>query len=252
MTRKTFLVTGASSGFGRAIALRFAKRGDRVIATARRQEKLDALVSESANIKPLVMDVSQRESIEQALATLPEDWREIDVLVNNAGLALGIAAAPDASLDEWETMIATNCTGLVTVTRLILPGMRERGRGQVINIGSTAGSIPYAGGNVYGATKAFVHQFTNNLNADLVGSGVRATCVEPGMAGGTEFSQVRFSGDEDKAANVYAGTQPLTAEDLADTVEWVADRPPHVTINYLVMMPECQSFGGQVVKRKPA
>lgn len=250
MTHKTIFVTGASSGFGRAIAERFARRGDRVIATARRQEKLDELAAHGDNVLPLAMDVTDRASMEMALAKLPEDWRAIDVLVNNAGLALGIEGAADADLDQWETMIATNCTGLVTLTRLILPGMRERGRGQVINIGSTAGSIPYAGGNVYGATKAFVHQFTNNLNADLVGSGVRATCVEPGMAGGTEFSQVRFSGDEDKAAKVYENVQPLTAEDLADTVEWVADRPPHVTINYLVMMPQCQSFGGQVVKRK--
>lgn len=249
MSQKTILVTGASSGFGRAIALRFAQRGERVIAAARRQEKLDALAAHSGNIVPLVMDVADRASIEAALAKLPDDLGAIDVLVNNAGLALGTAPADEASLEQWETMIATNCTGLVTLTRLILPNMRKRGRGQVINIGSTAGSIAYAGGNVYGASKAFVHQFTNNLNADLVGSGVRATCVEPGMAGGTEFSRVRFSGDEKKAASVYDGVQPLTAEDLADTVEWVADRPPHVTINYLVMMPQCQSFGGQVVKR---
>ena len=249
MPQKIILVTGASSGFGRAIALRFAKRGERVIAAARREEKLDELAAESANIVPLVMDVADRGSIENALARLPDDLHAIDVLVNNAGLALGTAPADEASLEQWETMIATNCTGLVTLTRLILPGMRERGCGQVINIGSTAGSVAYAGGNVYGASKAFVHQFTNNLNADLVGSGVRATCVEPGMAGGTEFSQVRYSGNEEKAAKVYENVQPLTAEDLADTVEWVADRPLHVTINYLVMMPQCQSFGGQVVKR---
>jgi len=251
MTHKTILVTGASSGFGRAIAQRFAKRGDRVIVAARRQDKLDELAAHGDNVLPLVMDVSDRSSIEAALAQLPEDWRDIDVLVNNAGLALGVGSAADADLAQWETMIATNCTGLVTLTRFILPGMHERGRGQVINIGSTAGSIAYAGGNVYGASKAFVHQFTNNLNADLVGTGVRATCVEPGMGGGTEFSQVRFSGDKTKAAKVYEGVQPLTAEDLADTVEWVVDRPPHVTINYLMMMPECQSFGGQVVKRQP-
>lgn len=249
MTQRIILVTGASSGFGRAIALRFAHRGERVVAAARRREKLDALAAQNNNIVPLVMDLADRASIESALAALPDDLRSIDVLVNNAGLALGTAPADQACLDQWETMIATNCTGLATLTRLVLPGMRERGRGQVINIGSTAGSVPYAGGNVYGASKAFVHQFTNNLNADLVGTGVRATCVEPGMAGGTEFSQVRYSGDQGKAAKVYEGLQPLTAEDLADTVEWVADRPPHVTINYLVMMPQCQSFGGQVVKR---
>lgn len=246
---KTILVTGASAGFGRAIALHLARRGDRVIATARRRDKLQSLAAESPHILPIAMDVTDRASIESALDALSEDCKAPDVLVNNAGLALGLASADQASLEDWETMIATNCTGLVTLTRLLLPAMRARGRGQVINIGSTAGSVPYPGGNVYGATKAFVHQFTNNLNADLVGSGVRATCIEPGLAGGTEFSQVRFHGDEAKASKVYQGVQPLSAEDIADTVAWVVDRPPHVTINYLVMMPECQSFGGQVVKR---
>ncbi|WP_049622018.1 SDR family NAD(P)-dependent oxidoreductase [Frateuria defendens] len=249
MPQKIVLVTGASSGFGLAIAQRFARRGDKVIATARRLDRLEQLAAENPNVLPLAMDVTDRAQVAAALETLPEDWRAIDVLVNNAGLALGLAPAPQASLDQWDTMIATNCAGLATVTRLVLPGMVERGRGQIINIGSTAGSIPYAGGNVYGATKAFVHQFTNNLNADLVGSGVHATCVEPGLAGGTEFSQVRFDGDADKAAAVYKDVQPLTAEDIADAVEWVADRPPHVTINYMVMMPDSQSFGGQVVKR---
>ena len=250
MTQKTILVTGASSGFGKHIAERMARRGDKVIVTARRAERLTELAAAYPGlIKPIPLDVTDAAAVEAALAELPPEWQAIDVLVNNAGLALGIEPANEAKLDNWERMIATNCSGLVTVTRLVLPGMVARGRGQIINLGSTAGSIPYAGGNVYGATKAFVHQFTNNLNADLVGSGVHASCVEPGLVGGTEFSSVRFDGNTDKAAGVYQNTQPLTPEDIADTVEWIIDRPPHVTINYLVMMPDCQSFGGQVVKR---
>ncbi|MBQ1763361.1 MAG: SDR family NAD(P)-dependent oxidoreductase, partial [Aquincola sp.] len=173
----------------------------------------------------------------------------VDVLVNNAGLALGLAPAHQADIDDWERMIATNCAGLVNVTRAITPGMVARGRGSVINIGSIAGEVPYPGGNVYGATKAFVHQFTHNLNADLIGTGVRATCVEPGLVGGTEFSNVRFHGDDQKAASVYAGTQPLTAEDIADTVHWLATRPAHVTINAISMMPNCQSFGPLQIRR---
>ncbi|MHC1481091.1 SDR family NAD(P)-dependent oxidoreductase [Frateuria aurantia] len=253
MTQKTILVTGASSGFGKHIAERMARRGDKVIAAARRAERLAELAAAYPDlIKPLTLDVTDPEAVNTALNSLPPEWQAIDVLVNNAGLALGLEPAQEANLDNWERMIATNCSGLVTVTRHVLPGMVARGRGQIINIGSTAGSIPYAGGNVYGASKAFVHQFTNNLNADLVGSGVHASCIEPGLVGGTEFSSIRFDGDGSKAAGVYQGTQPLTPEDITDTVEWIIDRPPHVTINYLVMMPDCQSFGGQVIKRRNA
>lgn len=246
----TVLVTGASAGFGLAIARRFLADGARVIAAARRVDRLQALADQHpGRVLPLALDVTDRPAAAAALAALPADYAEVDVLVNNAGLALGLAPAHQADLDDWERMIATNCAGLVNVTRAIVPGMVSRGRGSIINIGSIAGEVPYPGGNVYGATKAFVHQFTHNLNADLIGSGVRATCVEPGLVGGTEFSNVRFHGDDQKAANVYAGTQPLTAEDIADTVHWLATRPAHVTINAISMMPNCQSFGPLQIKR---
>ena len=200
-------------------------------------------------VLPLVLDVTDKVAVQEALAKLPEPFADVDVLVNNAGLALGLAPAHQAGLEDWDRMIATNCSGLVYVTRCILPAMVARGRGVVINIGSVAGEFPYSGGNVYGATKAFVHQFTQNLNADLIGTGVRATCVEPGLVGGTEFSTVRFAGDQNRAAAVYQGTTPLTAEDIAEAVAWVATRPAHVTINVLQMMPNCQSFAGPTIKR---
>ena len=251
MKQQTILVTGASAGFGLAIAERFAQRGDKVIACSRRTAPLDALVAQSqGRVLALKLDVQDREAVLAAVANLPADFQHIDVLVNNAGLALGLEPAQSAILDDWDTMIATNCSGLVYMTRAVLPGMVARGAGQVINIGSIAGLFAYPGGNVYGATKAFVHQFTNNLNADLIATGVRATCIEPGMSGGTEFSSVRFKGDDAKAASVYEGTQPLTAEDIADTVEWVADRPAHVTIGSVMMMASCQSFGPFAVKRQ--
>ncbi len=249
MTPSTVLVTGASAGFGRAIAERFLAEGARVVACARRLDRLEELAARHpGRVLPVALDVTDRDAIGAAFAELPADFAEVDVLVNNAGLALGLGPAHGADLDEWERMIATNCSGLVNVTRAVLPGMVARGRGSVINIGSVAGSVPYPGGNVYGATKAFVHQFTYNLNADLVGTGVRASCVEPGLVGGTEFSNVRF-GDDAKAAAVYAGTQPLTAEDIADTVHWLATRPARVTVLSLAMMPNCQSFGPLTIKR---
>ncbi|WP_046113007.1 SDR family NAD(P)-dependent oxidoreductase [Aquincola tertiaricarbonis] len=250
MTTTTVLVTGASAGFGLAIAERFLADGARVIAAARRADRLQALADRHpGRVLPLALDVTDRPAAAAALAALPADFAQVDVLVNNAGLALGLAPAHQADLDDWERMIATNCAGLVNVTRAIVPGMVSRGRGSIINIGSIAGEVPYPGGNVYGATKAFVHQFTHNLNADLIGTGVRATCVEPGLVGGTEFSNVRFHGDDQKAASVYAGTQPLTAEDIADTVHWLAMRPAHVTINAISMMPNCQSFGPLQIRR---
>ena len=248
---KTVLITGASAGFGHAIAERFLNEGAQAIVCARRLDRLEALSARFPHqVLALALDVTDRAAIEAALSSLPVGFGEVDVLVNNAGLALGIVPAHRAEPDDWERMIATNCSGLVNVTRAILPGMVARGRGTVINIGSVAGAVPYPGGNVYGATKAFVHQFTQNLNADLVGTGVRATCVEPGLVGGTEFSNVRL-GDDDKAAAVYAGTQPLTADDIAETVHWVASRPPHVTVNTISMMPNCQSFGPLTIKRSP-
>jgi 3-hydroxy acid dehydrogenase/malonic semialdehyde reductase len=245
------LVTGASVGFGAAITRRFVAEGHRVIAAARRVEKLAALSAElgADRVLPVALDVTDRAAIEAMVAGLPAGWSAIDVLVNNAGLALGLEPAHRASLDDWERMVDTNVRGLMTMTRTVLPGMVERGRGHVINLGSTAGEWPYPGGNTYGATKAFVRQFTLNLRADLVGTGVRATDIEPGLCGGTEFSNVRFHGDDAKADAVYAGTEPLTAEDVADAVYWVASRPARVNINHIQLMPECQAIGPLAVKR---
>lgn len=253
MESKIVFVTGASAGFGAAIARRFVAEGHRVIAAARRTDRLDALRAELGDaVLPVALDVTERAAIEAVIAGLPADWAAIDVLVNNAGLALGLEPAQRASLEDWERMVDTNIKGLMTMTRTVLPGMVARGRGHVINIGSTAGEWPYPGGNTYGATKAFVRQFTLNLRADLVGTGVRATDIEPGLCGGTEFSTVRFHGDQAKADAVYAGTQPLSADDVADAVCWVASRPAHVNINHLQLMPECQAIGPLAVKRREA
>lgn len=243
-------VTGASAGFGAAIARKFVQTGHRVIATARRQDRLEALAAELGDaLLPLELDVRDRAAVEALPAVLPPEFAAVDVLVNNAGLALGLEPAQRASLDDWQTMIDTNCTGLVQVTRALLPGMVERNRGHVFNLGSVAGSWPYAGGNVYGATKAFVRQFSLNLRADLAGTALRVTDVEPGLCGGTEFSNVRFHGDDEKAAKVYQDVQALTAEDIADTVHWIATRPAHVNVNTIELMPVAQSFAGLTIHR---
>src|SRR6201999_4439242 len=195
----TVFVTGASSGFGAAVARRFAADGARVIAAARRVDRVKDLASEfGAQVLPLALDVRDRPAVAAAVAGLPAEFSAVDVLVNNAGLALGLNPAQQADLDDWDQMIDTNCKGLVYCTRAILPGMVARRRGHVINLGSVAGTYPYPGGNVYGGTKAFVHQFSLNLRSDLHGTGVRVTSVEPGLSGGTEFSVVRFGGDQDK------------------------------------------------------
>ena len=243
-------ITGASAGFGAEMARKFVKHGHQVVISGRRKERLDALAAELGDLAlPMVMDVTDKESIEEALSMMPQSWRPIDVLINNAGLALGTEPAHLAKLDEWETMIATNCRGLVSMTRAMLPAMVDRGSGLVINLGSVAGHFPYPGGNVYGATKAFVEQFTLNLRADLVGTGVRATNLAPGLCGGTEFSNVRMRGDDAAAAKVYEGTVPLTAADIAETAYWVATLPPHININSIEMMPTCQGFAPFNVKR---
>jgi NADP-dependent 3-hydroxy acid dehydrogenase YdfG len=246
------LITGATSGFGAAMARKFVQNGHQVIAAGRREERLDALAGElGAALLPVAMDVASRESVTQALAALPAAWREIDVLINNAGLALGTAPSQAASLEDWETMIDTNCKGLVTLTRLLLPDMVARDRGLIINIGSFAGAWPYPGAGVYGATKAFVDQFTKNLRADLAGTGVRATNIAPGLAGGTEFSNVRLKGDDAAAARVYEGTVPLSPDDIAATAYWIATLPPHVNVNYIEITPTCQGFGPLAIKRNP-
>src|SRR6201996_225202 len=243
-------VTGASSGFGAAVARRFAADGARVIAAARRTDRLQDLVDGFGPlVHPVALDVRDRETVAAAVAGLPEDFAPVDLLVNNAGLALGLGPAQDADLDDWDQMIDTNCKGLVYCARAILPGMVARGRGHVINLGSVAGTYPYPGGNVYGGTQAFVHQLSLNLRSDLHGTGVRVTCIEPGMVGGTEFSLVRFNGAADKAKAVYNGMLPLTADDVAEAVHWAAALPPHVNINVIEMMPVAQSFGALPVAR---
>jgi 3-hydroxy acid dehydrogenase/malonic semialdehyde reductase len=247
--QKIVLVTGASSGFGEACAEAFVRAGARVIAAGRRKDRLEALAARlGAAVHPLVLDVRDRAAVERAIGGLPPAVAAVDVLVNNAGLALGLEPAQRASLDEWQTMIDTNCTGLVTVTRAVLPGMVERNRGHVVNIGSVAGSYPYPGGNVYGATKAFVRQFTLNLRSDLLGTAVRATLVEPGMAE-TEFSLVRFGGDAARAAKVYEGVTPLSGADVAEAVLWAVSLPPHVNVNAVELMPVQQAFSPFAIHR---
>ncbi|OAN46389.1 SDR family oxidoreductase [Magnetospirillum moscoviense] len=248
---RTILITGATAGFGEAIAKRFAALGDRLILVGRRADRLAVLNSELAvPTLPLVLDVRDRAGIEQAIATLPADFADIDVLVNNAGLALGLEPADQASLDDWEAMIDTNVKGLMSMTRAVLPGMVARDRGHVINLSSTAGTYPYPGGNAYGASKAAVTQFSLNLITDLVKTRVRVTNIEPGLCGGSEFSEVRFKGDKEAAAKVYAGTEPLTPEDVAEAVVWAATLPAHVNINRIEMMPTCQAPAGLTVYRR--
>ncbi|WP_250452222.1 bifunctional NADP-dependent 3-hydroxy acid dehydrogenase/3-hydroxypropionate dehydrogenase YdfG [Caballeronia sp. ATUFL_M2_KS44] len=243
-------VTGASAGFGAAIARAFVKGGHRVIAAARRKERLVELSKELGDaLLPIELDVRDSNAIKNAVASLPEAFAHIDVLVNNAGLALGLEPAQRANLDDWLNMIDTNCAGLVAVTHAILPGMVERNRGHVFNLGSVAATYPYAGGNVYGATKAFVRQFSLNLRADLAGTALRVTDIEPGLCGGTEFSNVRFKGDDDKAASVYQDMQPLTPEDIADAIYWIATRPAHVNINAIELMPIAQTFAPLQIHR---
>jgi 3-hydroxy acid dehydrogenase/malonic semialdehyde reductase len=250
MTKLTILVTGASSGFGEAIARRFVRDGHRVIAAARRLDRLQALAGElGPDLLALGLDVSDAVAVAALPGSLPAGWRDVDVLVNNAGLALGLGPAWEASLADWETMVATNVLGVIRLTRALLPGMVERNRGHVVNIGSIAGSYPYPGGHVYGASKAFVTQFTLNLKADLVGTYVRVTDIEPGMVGGSEFSVVRFSGDAARAASFYAGVEPLTPQDIAETVAWAVGLPRHVNINRIEVMPTCQGPGANVIKR---
>lgn len=245
------LVTGATAGFGAAIARRFVRDGATVIAAGRRADRLDALHAElGASVVPLVLDVRDRKAIEAAIGGLPASAAAIDLLVNNAGLALGLEPAQRADLDDWETMVDTNIKGLLYLTRAVLPGMVARDRGHIVNIGSTAARFPYPGGNVYGASKAFVHQFNLNLRADLLGTAIRVTEIQPGLVGGTEFSTIRFGGDQSRADKIYAGTEALTADDIADAVHWVATRPARVNINSIQLMPVCQSFGPLAINRR--
>ena len=243
-------VTGASSGFGAAVARRFAATGARVVAAARRADRLKDLAAElGSQLLPVTLDVRDRAAVSEVVNSLPGEFADVDVLVNNAGLALGLGPAQTADLDDWDQMIDTNCKGLVYCTRAILPGMVARRRGHVISLGSVAGTYPYPGGNVYGGTKAFVHQFSLDLRSDVHGTGVRVTCVEPGMAD-TEFSTVRFSGDKTKADAVYSGMQPMTADDIAESIFWAATLPQHVNVNVIELMATAQSFAPFQVARE--
>jgi 3-hydroxy acid dehydrogenase/malonic semialdehyde reductase len=249
--QQTILVTGATAGFGAAFARRFVKDGHRVIATGRRVERLEDLAKELGEaLLAVPLDVTDAKAVAGFVDALPADWREIDVLVNNAGLALGLSPAWDADLAAWDQMVATNISGLIHVTRAILPGMVARNRGTILNLGSVAGTYPYPGGHVYGATKAFVEQFSLNLRADLVGKNIRVTSIEPGLVGGSEFSKVRFDGDEKKAADVYKGTTPLSPEDIAETASWIIGLPAHMNINRIEMMPTCQANAAFAIKRQ--
>lgn len=251
MSHQTIFITGSSSGFGAACARIFATKGNRLVLAARRIDQLLALQEElagTADIHIIPLDVRDREAVRGAVESLPERFREIDVLINNAGLALGLEPAHQVNLDDWDTMVDTNIKGLMYCTRFVLPGMVARNRGHIVNIGSVAGSWPYPGGNVYGSSKAFVEQFSLNLRCDLLGTKVRATCIQPGMAE-TEFSKIRFKGNEEKAATVYEGAEALTAEDVAETVQWVVSRPAHVNINTLELMSIDQAWGPFAVHR---
>jgi 3-hydroxy acid dehydrogenase/malonic semialdehyde reductase len=249
-TLRTAFITGATSGFGAATARRLAAEGVALILCGRRRARLDDIASSLAvPTHAFVLDVRDRDAVVHAVSSLPEAFAAIDLLVNNAGLALGLEPAHAADLDDWETMVDTNVKGLMYCTRAVLPGMVQRDRGHIVNLGSVAGSYPYPGGNVYGATKAFVEQFSLNLRADLVGTSIRVTNIEPGLSE-TEFSLVRYKGDASKAASVYKGTLPITAEDIADAIYWVTTRPAHLNINRLEMMPVCQANGPFVIHRK--
>jgi NADP-dependent 3-hydroxy acid dehydrogenase YdfG len=248
----TVLITGATSGFGAAIARRFAGAGAKVVLTGRRAERLDALKKElGARCHTVVCDARDRKATDALIAGLPKEFAAIDVAVANAGLALGLEPAQRADMKDWEEMVATNINGMLYTVRAVLPGMVERDRGHIVLMGSVAADFPYPGGNVYGATKAFVEQFALNLRADLLGANVRVTDIEPGLAE-TEFSLVRFHGDADKARQPYKGIRPLSGEDVAETVYWATTLPRHVNINRLQVMPVMQSFGPFVFKRDAA
>ncbi len=245
------LITGASAGFGEALARRLIAKGHQVIGCARRLDKLNALAQELGGLfLPVVMDVSDTATIPQIIADLPDSFKQIDVLVNNAGLALGTESAQNADLDDWMRMVDTNIKGLMSLTHAVLPAMVARDSGYVINVGSIAGSWPYYGGNVYGATKAFVKQFSLNLRADLIGTQVRVTNLEPGNVAGTEFSNVRYHGDDDKAAKVYDGFKTMTGDDIGDILLWLIESPAHINVNRLEVMPVAQTYNGLTIAKQ--
>ena len=246
----TVLVTGASSGFGKAICQKLIADGYKVIGAARRVDKLSELARQlDDNFLPFQLDVTKKDAVENLLLSLPDKFKPIDILINNAGLALGMEPAYEANYADWEIMVNTNIIGLIHLTRIILPEMVKRNRGYIINLGSTAGNYAYQGGNVYGATKAFVKQFSANLRTDLLGKKIRVTNIEPGLCGNTEFSNVRFHGNDKQAAAVYQGVEFIKPEDIANTVSWLVNSPKHFNVNNIEIMPTAQASGGlKVIK----
>lgn len=253
MNYKVAVVTGASSGIGKAIAESLADHGLQLILVARRRDKLEQL---QRDLKPktkchiIACDITDKNKVKDELKGLPAEFANVDVLINCAGLALGLEAAHETDWQDWETMLNVNCLALTYITRLLLPGMVERNLGHIINIGSTAGTYPYKGANVYGATKAFVEQFTLNLKADLLGTAIRVTNISPAMVGDSEFSLVRFKGNEEKANEVYEGLKPLHPTDISECATWVLMQPAHVNINRIEMMPVSQAPSHLAVNRK--
>jgi 3-hydroxy acid dehydrogenase/malonic semialdehyde reductase len=251
---ETVLVTGASAGIGAACARAFAREGARLVLAARRRERLEELAAElrgehGAECWLIELDVRDRSAVEETIRALPAEWAAVDVLVNNAGLGRGLDRLHEGSPGDWDEMVDTNVKGLLYVTRAVVPGMVARGRGHVINLGSVAGHEVYPGGAVYCATKHAVAALTQGLRMDVLGTGVRVSTVDPGMVE-TEFSMVRFKGDEDRARRVYAGMTPLTPADIADTVLWVATRPPHVNVDEIIIKPTDQASATQVHRQK--
>jgi len=251
VTNKTALVTGASVGIGRATAVALAGAGYDLVLLARRNDKLQEVAAELSRVKThlMVCDINDHDLLTKQLTELPEHFQNIDLLVNNAGLALGLETADQTDWNDWQTMIETNCLSLAFLTRKVLPNMVERNTGHIVNIGSTAGSYAYKGGNVYGATKAFVEQFTNNLRTDLLGKQIKVTHVAPGLLSDTEFSMVRFHGNKEAANAVYDGVQALNPEDIAQTIQWIVMQPDHVNVNTIEVMPLCQGPAGLAVIR---
>ena len=249
---KVVMVTGATSGIGMACARKFAENGDRLILTGRNEDRLadikKELVAQGADVLTLVFDVRDREKASQAVKTLPAEWQEIDVLVNNAGLALGLEPEYEGNLDEWETMIDTNVKGLLTMTRLVVPGMVQRNSGHIINVGSVAGDAAYAGGNVYCATKAAVKALTDGLRIDVAHTAIRVTNLKPGLVE-TNFSNIRFHGDTERAANVYKGVKPLTGDDIADVAVYASNAPAHVQIAEVLILATHQASGSVIVRK---
>lgn len=246
----TVLVTGASSGFGKAICQKLIADGYKVIGAARRVDKLSELARQlDDNFLPFQLDVTKKDAVENLLLSLPDKFKPIDILINNAGLALGMEPAYEANYADWEIMVNTNIIGLIHLTRIILPEMVKRNSGYIINLGSTAGNYAYQGGNVYGASKAFVKQFSANLRTDLLGKKIRVTNIEPGLCGNTEFSNVRFHGNDKQAAAVYQGVEFIKPEDIANTVSWLVNSPKHFNVNNIEIMPTAQASGGlKVIK----